>query len=159
MTGMYNVLAKLRTGEQLDDEDRRTHEQGLVAVMRDIHDELDAAVLEADGWPANITTEDILFRLVELNTARQAEERCGKIRWLRPEFQQSPELGQTDLEIEIEEPVAARCPWPPLCQNACEPSEGFSRMSCSRSTPPNSLASSPEPAAPTFRQSWTRSYH
>ncbi|MCO5182242.1 MAG: hypothetical protein M9896_19565, partial [Candidatus Promineofilum sp.] len=51
LTDMYNVLAKLRAGEPLSDADRRAHEQGLVSVLRQIHDELDAAVLEAYGWP------------------------------------------------------------------------------------------------------------
>jgi hypothetical protein len=51
LTGMYNVLEKLRSGESLSAKERVIHEQGLVSVLRQIHDELDAAVLEAYGWP------------------------------------------------------------------------------------------------------------
>jgi len=50
LTGMYNVLEKLRSGEVLSVKEREIHEQGLVSVLRQIHDELDAAVLEAYGW-------------------------------------------------------------------------------------------------------------
>ncbi len=50
VTGMYNVLEKLRSGEALTDKERVIHEQGLVSVLRQIHDELDEAVLQAYGW-------------------------------------------------------------------------------------------------------------
>ncbi|WP_295392644.1 DNA methyltransferase [uncultured Thiodictyon sp.] len=50
MTGMYNVLEQLRRGEPLGPKDRAIHEQGLVSVLRQLHDELDAAVLAAYGW-------------------------------------------------------------------------------------------------------------
>ncbi|MGQ0696823.1 MAG: class I SAM-dependent DNA methyltransferase [Panacagrimonas sp.] len=50
LTGMYNVLEKLRSGETLNAKDKTIHEQGLVSVLRQLHDELDAAVLEAYGW-------------------------------------------------------------------------------------------------------------
>jgi phage-related protein len=63
ITGMYNVLERLRSAEPFSDDDRSMHEQGLVSVLREIHDELDAAVLDAYGWPQGITTEEILYRL------------------------------------------------------------------------------------------------
>ena len=50
MTGMYNVLEQLRRGEPLGPKERLIHEQGLVSVLRQLHDELDAAVLAAYGW-------------------------------------------------------------------------------------------------------------
>ena len=50
MTGMYNVLAQLRRGEPLGPKEKQIHEQGLVSVLRQLHDELDAAVLAAYGW-------------------------------------------------------------------------------------------------------------
>src|SRR5690606_17424967 len=55
MTGMYNVLQKLRSGEPLTAAEKKIHEQGLVAVLRDLHDDLDAAVAEAYGWPVDLT--------------------------------------------------------------------------------------------------------
>ena len=44
MTGMYNVLEKLRSGEPLTAKEKLIHEQGLVSVLKQIHDDLDAAV-------------------------------------------------------------------------------------------------------------------
>ena len=67
MTGMYNVLEKLRSGETLTDKEKTIHEQGLVSVLKPIHDELDAAVFDAYGWPVTLTDEEILERLVALN--------------------------------------------------------------------------------------------
>jgi hypothetical protein len=87
LTDMYNVLAKLRAGEPLDKKDKTVHEQGLVSVLRQLHDELDALVAEAYGWPADLPDEEILARLVALNAERAAEEAAGVIRWLRPEYQ------------------------------------------------------------------------
>ncbi|MDQ1348248.1 MAG: Class SAM-dependent methyltransferase, partial [Acidobacteriota bacterium] len=87
ITGMYNVLEKLRAGEELTAKERVIHEQGLVSVLKQIHDELDAAVFEAYGWPVTLTDEEILERLVALNHERAEEEKRGIVRWLRPEFQ------------------------------------------------------------------------
>jgi len=50
LTGIYNVLEKLRSGEPLTPKDKAVHDQGLVSVLKQIHDDLDAAVLEAYGW-------------------------------------------------------------------------------------------------------------
>jgi hypothetical protein len=87
ITGMYNVLEKLRSGEALTAKDKVIHEQGLVSVLKKLHDDLDAAVFDAYGWPHDLGDEQILERLVALNAERAAEERRGLIRWLRPEFQ------------------------------------------------------------------------
>jgi hypothetical protein len=61
---------------------------GLVSVLRKIHDDLDAAVLDAYSWPHDLTDEQIIERLVALNAERAAEEERGVVRWLRPDFQQ-----------------------------------------------------------------------
>ncbi|HRI93796.1 MAG TPA: class I SAM-dependent DNA methyltransferase, partial [Accumulibacter sp.] len=50
LTGMYNVLEKLRRGDVLTAKEKAIHEQGLVSVLKTLHDELDAAVLDAYGW-------------------------------------------------------------------------------------------------------------
>ena len=50
LTDIYNVLEKLRDGVALNAREKVTHEQGLVSVLRQIHDELDAAVFDAYGW-------------------------------------------------------------------------------------------------------------
>jgi hypothetical protein len=110
LTEMYNVLERLRVGEPLNERERATHEQGLVSVLRQIHDELDAAVAVAYGWPHALPDEEILERLVQLNAERAAEERRGLVRWLRPEYQR-PAAGVAagfDEGFETAAPAAAR---------------------------------------------------
>ncbi len=89
LTGMYNVLAKLRSGEALTAKEKTIHEQGLCAVLKDIHDRLDAEVAAAYGWPADLPDDAVLDRLVQLNTKRATEEAAGTIRWLRPDYQRA----------------------------------------------------------------------
>ncbi|MCA6508815.1 MAG: class I SAM-dependent DNA methyltransferase, partial [Pseudanabaena sp. M109S1SP2A07QC] len=50
ITGMYNLLDKLRKGEDFTDKDREYNNKALVSTLKQIHDELDNAVLEAYGW-------------------------------------------------------------------------------------------------------------
>ncbi|MEZ5539065.1 MAG: type IIL restriction-modification enzyme MmeI [Pseudomonadales bacterium] len=50
LTGMYNVLEKLKSGDALTAKEKTIHEQGLVSVLKQLHDELDLAVLDAYGW-------------------------------------------------------------------------------------------------------------
>ena len=90
LTGLYNVLAALREGRALTAKEQAIHTQGLVGVLRELHDELDAAVRAAYGLPASATTDDVLAELVRLNARRAAEEAQGQVRWLRPAFQQAP---------------------------------------------------------------------
>jgi hypothetical protein len=136
MTDMYNVLEKLRelerpqrslrplrSGEALTAKEKTIHEQGLVSILKQLHDDLDTAVFEAYGWPANLTDEEILERLVALNAERAAEEAQGIVRWLRPEYQAgaaaAPVVTQAVL-IEAEEEAGVKVskeagekiPWP-----------------------------------------------
>ena len=106
ITDMYNVLEKLKAGEALNAKEQKTHEQGLVSILLQLHQELDAAVAAAYGWPANLPEEEILERLVALNKARAAEEARGHIRWLRPEYQNPQGTQQTDLGIETKKRTA-----------------------------------------------------
>lgn len=46
----------------------------MPAWLRDAHEALDRAVLDAYGWPADISDEDLLARLLELNLERAAVE-------------------------------------------------------------------------------------
>ena len=96
LTGLYNVLEKLRTNQPLTDKEKLIHDKGLVSVLKQMHDDLDAAVFAAYGWPANLTDAEILERLVALNAERAAEEKRGVIHWLRPEYQAS---GQAPLKL------------------------------------------------------------
>ena len=92
------------------------HDRGLVTLILQHHDAIDALVAEAYGWPAALSDEDILTRLVALNKERAAEEARGLVRYLRPEFQDpgyrapiatSFDLGEADMA-----PVSNVIPWP-----------------------------------------------
>lgn len=103
LTATYNVLEKLRSGEALTNQEKVVHEHGLVGVLKSLHDELDAAVLQAYGWndltlPAD--TQTLLVRLVALNAKRAAEEAAGTVRWLRPEFQNAGLGAQVSIDSE-----------------------------------------------------------
>jgi hypothetical protein len=39
-------------------------------IMKELHDELDVAVADAYGWPADLSDEEILTSLVALNKER-----------------------------------------------------------------------------------------
>ncbi len=115
LTDMYNVLDALRLRRALTVKERRTHADGLVGVLAELHDSLDALVLQAYGWsdlaPALVgqpggtlpwpgkpaaqaaAQEELLLRLVALNAERAAEEARGTVRWLRPEFQDPARRG------------------------------------------------------------------
>jgi hypothetical protein len=88
-TAMYNVLEKSRSGEPLTDGEKTIHERALVSLLKPIHDDLAAAVFDAYGWPRTLSSEEILERLIALNTERAAAESSGLIRWLRPELGRS----------------------------------------------------------------------
>ncbi|MDH5729857.1 MAG: class I SAM-dependent DNA methyltransferase, partial [Gammaproteobacteria bacterium] len=142
LTGMYNVLEKLRLEEELTAKEKKIHEQGLVSILKEIHNELDRAVFNAYGWddladklvglPGATTPlsdkpdvqaeaeEEMLKRLVDLNAQRAAEEAQGHIRWLRPEFQAPEENAQTQSKLglpkeektEVAVDAKTQLPWP-----------------------------------------------
>ncbi|OAP40767.1 hypothetical protein AU381_02380 [Sinorhizobium glycinis] len=90
LTGLYNVLERLKAGarpDDLDDKERRIFDDGLVLILKELHERLDVAVAEAYGWPVDLPEEEVLARLVALNTERAKEEKRGLVRWLRPEYQ------------------------------------------------------------------------
>lgn len=90
LTGLYNVLEMLRAGvkpDDLDGHDRAIFDDGLVLIMKELHDKLDIAAAEAYGWRPDLSDEEILARLVTLNKERLEEERRGLVRWLRPDYQ------------------------------------------------------------------------
>jgi hypothetical protein len=109
----------VRSGEPLSAKDRAVYEAGLVSILKELHDQLDAAVAEAYGWPSDLSTDEILHRLVDLNAERAAEEARGLVRWLRPEYQakgQAVEQG-TQAALEVDEDAPAPVPaelatWP-----------------------------------------------
>ena len=132
LTSIYNVLASLRSGQKLTAKERIVHEQGLVSILRQLHDELDEAVLLAYGWAdllpvlrvshGNETSglglsytqakrqfdEMVVERLVALNAERAAEEAKGHVRAIRPDFQISGPHVPMQVEMEeSDEPVAS----------------------------------------------------
>ncbi|MHA6689310.1 class I SAM-dependent DNA methyltransferase [Devosia sp. A449] len=157
MTGLYNVLERIReldwkVGpgrhsenaariEQLSDKERNIYDAGHIAILKDIHDEIDTLVLSTYGWsdlatslvgrpgattPSSYKTddqlkaeEDLLTRLVALNQQRIAEEARGLVRWLRPEYQipkldhkvARPDGVQREADLAIL-PVSDKPKWP-----------------------------------------------
>lgn len=108
LTGLYNVLAALREGRALTAKEKTQHTQGLVGVLRELHDELDAAVLAAYGLPASASTDDILAHLVQLNAERALEEAQGRVRWLRPAFQNPVySLSKQELPAQVQQALEA----------------------------------------------------
>jgi hypothetical protein len=121
LTDMYNVLEKLRTGTALTAKEQVTHEEGLVSVLRQLHDDLNAAVAAAYDLPVTASDEEILTFLCKMNAERIAEERSGLIRWLRPTFQHpTSTTTQTTLDTEevkktvtpIKTKSDGKLPWP-----------------------------------------------
>ncbi|GHD51528.1 hypothetical protein SAMN05216429_10824 [Marinobacter persicus] len=122
LTNIYNVLERLNAGEPIHDKpkEKETYEQGLVELLKELHDDLDRAVFEAYGWPdladklvgrpgATMplpnkpaeqaeAEEELLMRLVELNKQRAQEEAQGIVRWLRPEYQ-APDAVQQEVDV------------------------------------------------------------
>jgi hypothetical protein len=138
LTGLYNVLDALRRGAPLSAKEKLQHEQGLVSVLQSLHDELDAAVLQAYGWSdlgpvpwrdetaRAIWTETLLERLVALNARRSAEEAgtwpgspsSGLVRWLRPEFQDPARRAAAAAEAAATSAATASPPAAPLPQQS-----------------------------------------
>ncbi|GAB2556997.1 class I SAM-dependent DNA methyltransferase [Spirosoma areae] len=98
LTDLYNVVEKLRAGEGLNAKEQTINQQGLASVVLSLHQQIDAAVADAYGWPHDLLNSEILTRLVRLNHERAAEEATGKIRYLRPSYQ-AP--GQQQLGIDL----------------------------------------------------------
>jgi hypothetical protein len=148
LTGIYNVLERLRELESgcnvppLTDAERFVHQDGLVSVLKELHDDIDRAVLAAYGWH-DLTSElvgkpgatlpsahkseaqeqaeeELLERLVALNDERSAEEKRGTVRWLRPDYQtlklgaNAPKLPEEHIgSLDIVLPNADKRPkWP-----------------------------------------------
>jgi hypothetical protein len=114
LTQMYNVLERLKAIEAaqrrplpnpppqagegasgagrtavppLTADEERIKDAGLILILKELHERLDALVFRAYGWPATLSGEEIVARLVALNHERAAEEKRGLVRWLRPDYQ------------------------------------------------------------------------
>lgn len=173
MTGLYNALERLRELANgayvppLSEAERDIKDAGQIQVLRDLHDEIDRAVLEAYGWtdlapalvgmpgattpsshksPAQIAAEEeVLVRLVALNQARQASEARGEIEWLRPEYQ-APRLRLKAPQPDRAKQVAADLGGSAdgAAQALAWPSDGLDQIRAVRSV----LATATTPLAP-----------
>ncbi|WP_293920230.1 class I SAM-dependent DNA methyltransferase [Sphingobium sp. UBA5915] len=116
LTKLYNVLEALREGRALTEAERDFHDRGLVTLIRQHHDAIDALVAETYGWPADLSDEEILTRLVALNKLRAAEEAKGLIRWLRPDYQAPEYKAPVTQTLDFGETVVVVpdnvIPWP-----------------------------------------------
>ncbi|MDA9008577.1 class I SAM-dependent DNA methyltransferase, partial [Alphaproteobacteria bacterium] len=118
LTQMYNVLEKLRAGDVIEGKDKEIYDQGLIGILLGLHDLIDAAVADAYGWPQDLSNEGILRRLVDLNQERAKEEAAGRIRWLRPEYQnptgQSTQGKTKEMDLGTTPLVPDIIPWPKI---------------------------------------------
>ena len=107
LTGMYNVLQSIRENHPLSKKEMLIHEQGLISILKKLHDDLDKAVAEAYGWSTDLSDEEILARLVALNEERTKEEAEGLIRWLRPEYQAQGQsaMEEDNSDADMDEPL------------------------------------------------------
>lgn len=93
LTGLYNIHEKIRAGLSLTPGDADVRDRGLILILGEHHDAIDAAVAAAYGWPVDAGVEEVLFRLIALNRERRGEEARGEVRWLRPDYQR-PRFGK-----------------------------------------------------------------
>ena len=140
MTGLYNRLERRREamhgGDPLTDDEREDHARVRVALLAELHDDIDRAVLEAYGWsdlaaalvgrpggttPSSLKSDEqeaaedeLLSRLVALNKERKAEEARGLVRWLRPDYQEPKlaakvpkPLDETQADLDVTVATAA----------------------------------------------------
>jgi hypothetical protein len=96
LTGLYNLRAKLKKGEPFDLVEQDQRARGRVDIIAELHDRIDRAVADAYGWAHDLSDEEIVTRLVGLNAERHKEEKTGKVRWLRPNYQ-IPKAGVVTL--------------------------------------------------------------
>lgn len=111
LTKLYNVREALRAGDALPPPEAGIRDRGLVMILDEHHEAIDAAVAAAYGWPADLAEGDVLSRLVALNRQRAQEEGQGVFRWLRPDYQR-PRFGSSNrageqIETALPMPIAA----------------------------------------------------
>jgi hypothetical protein len=126
LTGLYNTLEKLRAGAPLTAKERQLHDHGLVAVLKSLHDELDAAVLAAYGWSdLNLPSEtdallELWWRSMQSARRKKPRDTCGGCdRHCRPRPPASRPASS------CRRTAGRRCPW-----KRFPPPSGRGRRSC-----------------------------
>lgn len=121
LTDLYNAVEAVRAGRTLTPKEEEHAAQGHAHTLADLHRRLDAAVLDAYGWPdlapeSPAFAQQVLTRLVALNGQRAQEEATGHVRYLRPAFQNPSAAGQAAMPLPTAQPAAAQPaaprPWP-----------------------------------------------
>jgi len=92
MTEIYNWRERVAAGEQLEGANLDRATAARAFIVHRLHEQIDDAVAEAYGWPADLAPAEIVAHLVALNAERKAEEEAGTVRWLRREYQE-PRFG------------------------------------------------------------------
>ena len=160
MTGMYNVVEKLRENTPLTPKERTIHEIAACGVLRDLHDTLDALVAEAYGWPWPMEKEEILERLVALHDERIEEEKRGHVRWLRPDYQiprygrghdqgDTPTLPLPEVE-KVDDTAAQPRPWPTTAVEQLATLQSY--VATTPATPTEAAAAHPGAREPLVRR-------
>ncbi|MBN9454892.1 MAG: class I SAM-dependent DNA methyltransferase [Bosea sp.] len=110
LTKLYNVRETLRANAAPTPAEADIRDRGLVMILSEYHDAIDAAVTAAYGWPTDLGEHEILARLVALNRQRAQEEAQGLFRWLRPDYQRprsgAPQRAGEQIEAALPMPVA-----------------------------------------------------
>lgn len=151
MTGLYNALERVReldagVGEPLSAAERDTYDAGQIAILKELHDEIDREVFAAYGWsdlgqilvgkPGGTTPsphksaeqeaaeEELLVRLVALNQERAAAEQAGVVQWLRPDFQKPRLAAKVKGEVQVEADLGEMV----VTQDVKWPSDGLDQI-------------------------------
>jgi len=151
MTGLYNALERVReldagVGEPLSAAERDTYDAGQIAILKELHDEIDRETFAAYGWsdlgealvgkPGGTTPsahksaaqeaaeEELLVRLVALNQERAAAEQAGVVQWLRPEFQKPRLAAKVKGEVQVEADLGEVV----VTQDVTWPSDGLDQI-------------------------------
>ncbi len=112
LTRLYNVREAILAGRPLSSTEADIRDRGLVLILNEHHEAIDAAVASAYGLPADAEDETILAMLVALNRDRAREQERGTTRWLRPDYQR-PRFGReaaVDEQIEVAELLSLPAP-------------------------------------------------
>jgi hypothetical protein len=120
------VREALLAGYALTAAEADIRDRGLVMILDEHHEAIDAAVAAAYGWPVDLTEEEMLTRLVALNRQRALEEAKGLVRWLRPDYQR-PRFGSSGRGSEQVE-AALSVPMPAPASKPAFPTDAVGRV-------------------------------
>lgn len=77
LTALYNTMDEIRGGLSLNAKSLSIRDRGQVLILKELHEKIDAKVVEAYGWISEPSEDQILDSLVALNAERASGERVG----------------------------------------------------------------------------------